>query len=84
MALFHWGLRTRRHYRPVAGRLPAATSFASHTPDAVLDLAMLPLGRTAARIAARARSLLQHGLLNFYLLYIALTLLLVPIILMFW
>ncbi len=72
--LFSWGLRTEIKGEPPFGFFPAPARFADHTPEVVLDLILYPLCRGASRLAFRARTVLQHGVLGVYLLYVALTL----------
>ena len=72
--LFAWGLRTEIKGEPPFGFFPAPARFADHTPEVLLDLLLYPLCRWASRLAFRARTILQHGVLGVYLLYVALTL----------
>ena len=72
---FRFGLRTERHGGKVSGLFPANGEFASHTPDAVLDRALLPSFRGVARWGSWLRARVQNGLIPTYLLYVALTLL---------
>ena len=72
--LFSWGLRTEIKGEPPFGFFSAPARFADHTPEVVLDLLLYPLCRGASRLAFRARTVLQHGVLGVYLLYVALTL----------
>ena len=72
---FRFGLWTERHGGTVRGLFPAAGKFASHTPDAVLDRALLPGSRLVAQGCIWLRAKVQNGLVPTYLLYVALTLL---------
>jgi len=73
---FRFGLWTERHGGKVRGLFPVAGAFASHTPDAVLDRALLPGFRKLAQACCWLRARVQNGLIPTYLLYVALTLLL--------
>ncbi len=73
---FRFGLWTERHGGKVRGLYPLAGEFASHTPDAVLDRVLLPGFRGLARWSSWLRARVQNGLIPTYLLYVALTLLL--------
>jgi hydrogenase-4 component B len=73
---FRFGLWTERHGGKVRGLFPVAGAFASHTPDAVLDRALLPGFRKLAQGCCWLRARVQNGLIPTYLLYVALTLLL--------
>lgn len=74
VALFRFGLWTRRHGGQASGLFPAAGQLTCHTPDIVLDRAILPASSSISWLFVRLRSWVQNGLLAFYLLYIALTL----------
>jgi hydrogenase-4 component B len=74
VGLFRVGLMTERHGEPVAGPFPKPSSFSSHTPDAVLDGALLPAAGGIAWLCNRLRRFIQNGHTSFYLLYVALTL----------
>ena len=61
-------LGTQAEAHPPAGYWPASADFRTRTPDAVLDRTLYP----AARIVERGLALLrrvQHGRLQYYLLY---------------
>jgi hydrogenase-4 component B len=79
--LFHWALRTREHRKHDGTLFRAGETHAVHTPDAVLDLLILPFIKFAAESAFRIRRTVQNGLIGFYLMYsaIALCLLLVAV-----
>jgi hydrogenase-4 component B len=70
--LFHFGLWSERHGGKVAGLFPAATRFAGHTPDAVLDRVLSPIFLGAAWLCRLLRACIHNGVIAFYLLYIAL------------
>jgi len=74
MLLFRWGLRTRERDERKGGLFPHRSSFASHTPDLVLDLLIMPLVTPLVEAATRFRRMVQHGVLGTYLLYSALIL----------
>ncbi|HEY6872179.1 MAG TPA: proton-conducting transporter membrane subunit [Geobacteraceae bacterium] len=72
--LFGGVLRPHWKLPAVAGPFPRDARFASHVPEAVLELAFLPLlERANARLGVVRR--LQHGQLQLYILYTFLTLL---------
>ncbi|MGE4298020.1 MAG: proton-conducting transporter membrane subunit [Desulfovibrionaceae bacterium] len=71
--LFRLGLFTRRHGGPDASLFPRMAGFATHTPDAALDLAFTPAFRGAALVFRRVRAYVQNGVAASYLLYIVLT-----------
>ncbi|MDT8442994.1 MAG: hypothetical protein RQ722_01785, partial [Desulfuromonadales bacterium] len=71
--LFHFGLWSERHGGKVAGLLPTVTRFASHTPDTVLDRVLLPVFLAAAWLCRQLRTAIHNGVIAFYLLYIALS-----------
>jgi hydrogenase-4 component B len=72
---FRFGLWTERHGGKVRGLFPAASEFTSHTPDAVLDRVLVPGFRELARGCSWLRARVQNGRVPTYLLYVALTLL---------
>ncbi|MBD1401560.1 proton-conducting transporter membrane subunit [Pelovirga terrestris] len=74
VALFHFGLWTRRHGGQARGLFPVGEHLTCHTPDIVLDRAIIPASSGISWLFVRLRSWVQNGLLAFYLLYIALTL----------
>lgn len=71
---FNFALRTERHGNRVDNLFPTPEAFASHTPDLVLDRGMTPAFTSLAWLFHRLRRLIQNGIAAFYLLYIALTL----------
>jgi hydrogenase-4 component B len=72
--LLQLGLWSERHGGQVTGLFPGRDSFASHTPDLVLDRALNPLFTLLAGLFHRLRRLIQNGVTAIYLLYVALTL----------
>ncbi|HER62634.1 MAG TPA: hydrogenase [Desulfobacteraceae bacterium] len=64
------------------GIFPASGSFKSHTPDVVLDRLLIPLFQFSAGIAFKIRSFLQHGVIGIYMLYSALTIIIMLYILL--
>ncbi|MDP4199911.1 MAG: proton-conducting transporter membrane subunit [Bacteroidota bacterium] len=66
---FAWILQPIRHEHRPEGIFPHNASFATHTPDTVLEYIVSPVGNLVMRISTAARSL-QHGRLQFYLLYL--------------
>ncbi|TLM65947.1 MAG: hydrogenase [Deltaproteobacteria bacterium] len=77
---FRVGLWTERHGGRVTGLFPAPRAFSSHTPDAVLDRALLPGFRTLARSCSWLRARVQNGRVPTYLLYVAMTLLVLLVV----
>lgn len=71
---FGWALRTRTKESAPPGPFPPPQTYATHTPDGILDLILLPLADTVSRIAVRLRRMVQHGIVGIYLLYFAITL----------
>jgi formate hydrogenlyase subunit 3/multisubunit Na+/H+ antiporter MnhD subunit len=78
-ALFHSILRTRRRWVAPTGPFPREAALETATPDAIDTRLFRPLFAGAARGLSRLRWL-QHGRLNLYMLYIALTL----VVLLIW
>lgn len=73
MRLFHTFLRPHRRLAPPEGCFPAASSFASETPDVCHERMYRPAFVAVERLLARVRCF-QHGRLNLYILYIVLAL----------
>jgi hypothetical protein len=71
---FRFSLWSERHGGRVEGLFPVNTEFSSHSPDLVLDRTLTPAFRVVVRFFLRLRRLIQNGVAAFYLLYIALTL----------
>jgi len=82
--LFHFGLWSERHGGKVAGLLPTTTRFASHTPDTVLDRLLMPTFLAAAWLCRQLRARIHNGVIAFYLLYIALTVIVLLALFIFW
>jgi hydrogenase-4 component B len=59
----------------VQGLFPAPGAFSSHTPDTVLDRLLLPGCKQVARWCCWLRARVQNGMIPTYLMYVALTLL---------
>jgi len=68
-SIFGWLFRAHVDRPRVTGAFPAASRFASHVPDLVLDRCLLPMARTVERWLGTFRRL-QQGLAQSYLLYI--------------
>jgi hydrogenase-4 component B len=66
---FAWILRPERHLHPPQGPFPARASYSEHTPETVLERIVEPTGRAVMAVATTARRL-QHGRLQFYILYL--------------
>jgi hydrogenase-4 component B len=77
---FRFGLWTERHGGRVRGLFPGHGEFASHTPDLVLDRILLPAFHRLALACSWLRARVQNGLIPTYLLYVALTLLLLLVL----
>lgn len=73
--LFHLMLGTRRDVLPVKGFFPRAASFETETPDVYRHRLYEPIVRGIGRVLSAFRWL-QHGHVQLYVLYIAVTLLL--------
>jgi NADH:ubiquinone oxidoreductase subunit 5 (subunit L)/multisubunit Na+/H+ antiporter MnhA subunit len=72
-------LRTRRAWRAPKGYFPGTASFATETPDLSREQIFAPAFAEVKKTLARLRWL-QHGDVHFYILYVALTL----IVLLVW
>lgn len=66
-------LRGREHFQPPQGLFPATAAFETETPDLFREKLFTPSFRRAAAGLAKLRWI-QHGHLPLYILYIALTL----------
>jgi formate hydrogenlyase subunit 3/multisubunit Na+/H+ antiporter MnhD subunit len=73
VALFAWALRPATRVPRVSGAFPEPARFESRVDDAVLEGAVVPLARRGSRALARLR-VIQHGRIQWYVLYIALVL----------
>ncbi len=71
--LFRFGLLSKRHGGKVAGLFPLETRFSSHTPDTVLDRVLFPVFLGVAWFSRQLSAIIHNGVTAFYLLYIALT-----------
>jgi hydrogenase-4 component B len=71
---FRFGLWSKRHGGRVRGLFPEREEFSSHTPDLVLDRGLTQAFTGVARLFHWLRRLIQNGVAALYLLYIALTL----------
>lgn len=69
MRVFQGLLRPEVEIHPPSGYWPKHASFHSHTPDMALDRALLPAASAAEQALTVARRL-QHGRLQYYLLYV--------------
>ena len=72
--LFDWARWTKTKEEKTKGLFPAPASFATHTPDAVLDLLVMPFCRQCASFADKTRRFFHHGILNLYILYLVVAL----------
>ncbi|MFL5441886.1 MAG: oxidoreductase, partial [Myxococcales bacterium] len=75
VGLFSFALRPRERAPKLTGTFPAAAAYHGELPDLVLDRAVLPSLRAAARALETLR-LVQSGSVHSYLGYILLTLVL--------
>ncbi|MEI6655613.1 MAG: proton-conducting transporter membrane subunit [Verrucomicrobiota bacterium] len=66
-----WILRSQRHEQRPEGVFPVSASFEEHTPEAVLEKVVEPVGRAVLRVSSIVRRL-QHGRVQAYVLYILL------------
>ncbi len=73
--MFRAVLRPLVHMKRITSLFPAAGSFESHSPDAVLDRFIPRLAAILRRVLYRVRDF-QHGRVQFYLAYVLLFLIL--------
>jgi hydrogenase-4 component B len=73
--LFHFVLRTHREYSPPSGLFPGDSALSTHTADPMYKSVYEPVFAGWGRVLAKQRWL-QSGQMQLYVLYIALTLLL--------
>jgi hydrogenase-4 component B len=66
---FGWLLQPERKGRRPRGYFPGSALFLERTPETVLERALMPLGAAVLSASAFARRL-QHGRLQFYILYL--------------
>ncbi len=66
---FAWILRPERRLRRPRGPLPASASRVERVPETVLEHVILPVGGVVMQASTAVRRL-QHGRLQFYVLYI--------------
>ena len=79
VGFFSWALLPEIHAGTPEGLFPSPTRFHSDVPDTVLDKAILPLSRGAAR-ALRWFRWVQHGNVHLYLVYILAALLVLAVV----
>ena len=72
--MFRAVLRPHESLRGLSGLMPSGASLRTHTPDVVTEGFYRPIFRAVASLAGRLRKL-QQGRIQLYVLYIALTLL---------
>lgn len=70
---FHPVLGTRKHMAPLFGLFPAPTQFHTETPDSVLEWLYRPIF-LSVRWTLGFMRWLQHGRVQFYVLYVAVAL----------
>jgi hydrogenase-4 component B len=66
---FAWILRPVRKLRRPRGHFPTEAIRLERTPETVLERVITPLGEIIMRVSMAARRL-QHGRLQFYILYV--------------
>ena len=66
---FSWILRPQRSFRRPHGPFPPSSTLVERVPDTVLESVIEPVAGAAMRFALGARRL-QHGRLQFYILYL--------------
>ncbi len=66
---FAWILRPVRHVTEVTGIFPGPSKYEVHTPETVLEYVVEPVGGVVLVMASEVRKL-QHGRLQFYILYL--------------
>ncbi|MFI5362159.1 MAG: proton-conducting transporter membrane subunit [Elusimicrobiota bacterium] len=69
MRAFEGVLNTELQFRPPSGYWPQQASFHSHTPDLTLDRVLIPTSVVSEKILGVVRRV-QHGRLQYYLLYV--------------
>ena len=67
---FRWALQPERQARRPRGLFPANASVHERTPETVLEHVVAPVGGVILQVSAVARRL-QHGRLQFYVVYLA-------------
>lgn len=83
-ALFRWALNTGFNQTTTDRLFPMSARFKSHTPDAVLDLFLVPVCHRLAGFATLVRRIVHQGIIGVYLLYSALVLCLFLGIVIYW
>lgn len=71
---FAWVLRPETHEDAVKGNFPLRAAYSEHTPETVLEKFIEPAARVVMFVSTSARRL-QHGRVQWYLLYLLLGLL---------
>lgn len=66
---FAWILRPHRHIEPIEAPFPSHSRREEHTPETVLEHIVHPVSAAVTRISLRTQKL-QHGQLQFYILYL--------------
>jgi hypothetical protein len=74
LLLFRTLLRPRVHIHPPLGLFPERASFESHTPDVFDEYLFRPIFAALVWVASKLRRF-QNGRIQLYVLYIALTIL---------
>jgi hydrogenase-4 component B len=73
VGLFRFGLFTDQSDTGISKLFPESGHFHSHTPDGVLDRVLLPTFRRAGQTFVWIRAHIQNGIISFYLMCVALT-----------
>ena len=68
---FGFILRPEKHAQLPEGFFPVSASWVEHTPETVLEKVVAPAGRAVLRVSVLVRRL-QHGRVQFYVLYVLL------------
>jgi hydrogenase-4 component B len=74
IGMFRFPLGTRRRWTPLTAPFPTNAEFSSHTPDVFSEGVFRPVFAGIGSLLSRLRWL-QHGRLQLYVLYVAVTLL---------
>jgi formate hydrogenlyase subunit 3/multisubunit Na+/H+ antiporter MnhD subunit len=74
VGMFRFPLATRRRWTPITAHFPSKAGFSSHTPDLLAERVFHPGFAGLGTLLSRLRWL-QHGRLQLYVLYVAVTLL---------
>ena len=76
---FAWILRPELHAQRPEAAFPSGASWSEHTPETVLERIIEPAARAVMRVSSAVRSL-QQGRVQFYLFYLLISLVALPLI----